>query len=176
MHAYLLQQLQWGNALAEVRNALATVFKSWTLELAAIAVALFTALAFVLVPVLTIPGNDLSFYFEITPWWTYAMLAFFSIGLGVLAAMQLYLLQQPVAVKEKVGGFAGVFSGVTSGLYATAACGACVSTLFSFLGAGTTLFLNVHRTPLLGVSVLVLATAIYYNARKVNKHCSECRI
>ncbi len=161
----------------DFKAALATVFSDHAYLLLGIASAFLAAVAFVYVPVATTPGSDFDFYLSIAPWWNYAILAVFAVGFGLMVPMQAYLWRNGRAKpKVKASGLAPLLSSALAGVYATAACAACVTTAFSFLGFGFTLFLLEYRLPLLALSVLMLAASVYYTARQIAGNCPECAV
>lgn len=165
------------NLLSETRAAVHTVFSDHQYVILGVGAAFFAAAAFVVVPVAAIPGNTVDYYFSVTPWWTYAFLALFTVGFGFLVPLQVYLLTHPSPRKrEKAKGLAPLLSSAVSGLYATAACAGCVSSLLSFAGVGGTLFLLEYRPQLLAASVALLGLSVYYAARRINKNCVACRV
>lgn len=127
----------FGTRWRKIQIAAAIVLLSPRRQLAAAVFSLLFAAAFLLIPVFTIPGNTLDFWLAIAPWWTYVFLAFYSVGMGVLAVMIHYVIRTGSSGVTA----AGAAPGFVSGLYSTAACGGCVAGAFSFLGSGTTLFL-----------------------------------
>ncbi len=141
------------------------------LALAAVFAVVF-AVAFLLVPVYTIPGNTLEFWLAIAPWWTYVFLAVYSLGMGLSAAMMAYVFQ--------FGGSATAAGGVVptllSGFYSTAACGSCLAGTFAFLGSGTTLFLAEHQYAFMTAGLFLTVASLYFLSKKVNKACESCRV
>jgi hypothetical protein len=167
----------FSGARADLMVAFGTVFAKEHYRLLAIGAAFAAAFAFIWVPVATTPGNDFAFYFRITPWWNYVFLLLFAAGFGFMLPMQVYLLRQKAPpAKEKAKGLAPVVSSALAGIYATAACAGCVTTVFSFFGFGGVLFLLEYRLPLLAVSLALLAASVYYTARQIAGHCPECAV
>ncbi len=163
------------NPLQEVRAALAVVFSSKKYFWLAIISGTVSMAFFVFASVYSVPGNTLDFYVQIFPWYGYLLLASFGFGFALLIPLQVYLFRNaPRMSKASSAGL--LFSNILTGVYTTAACAACVSTLFAFAGFGGVLFLTQYREPLIAVSVLALVASIYYSSKKVNDHCESCKI
>ncbi|MBI4361314.1 hypothetical protein HY572_06100 [Candidatus Micrarchaeota archaeon] len=161
-------------AWRSVRLALATVFLDETRQALAAGSAVLFAVLYVLVPVFTIPGNTLEFWLAIAPWWTYALLAAYSAGMGLLVAMMHYVLTQD---RHATGAAAaGLVPGFFSGLYSTAACAGCLAGVFSFLGSGATLFLLEHRDAFLLAGGGLTLSSLYFFSGKVNGACASCQV
>jgi hypothetical protein len=131
----------------------------------ALASALFFAVFFLVIPVLTIPGNSVEFWLAVTPWWGFLLLFFYSLSMGVLVAMMVHTLRQ--------GALAGlgVAPAFGSGVFSTVACAGCVGGVFSFLGAGTALFLSKYYFPLLFVGLGLTIHSVYSFSKRVNGVC-----
>ena len=160
----------------QLNESLKTIFKNKNyLYLLLILTALSFAL-YLIVPVYTIPGNDLLFWLKIMPWWGYPVLVLFSIALGLLFTMKIYEFRHSHSMLDKASDAGSIIAVIFAGLYTTAACAACISTFFAFIGAGGALFLNKYRDIALSLSVLITIFAIYFTARKINSKCDSCNI
>lgn len=129
---------------------------------------------YILIPVYTIPGNDLSFWLSIMPWWGYPIVFAFAVALGLLLTMKVYEFRHSHSVLSKAEDAGEIGAVIIAGLYTTAACGACISSLFAILGAGSALFLNQNRYAFMILSAIVTIVAIYFTARKINSKCNVC--
>ncbi len=162
--------------LSEVKSALEKVFAKPAYGVLALVSFAAVAVFSWLLPVYTIPGNDLAFWFEIAPWYSYAFLLVFSTAMALLIPMQVYVWRQRASLAQKGLGGAGLFSGVVSSVYSSAACAGCVTAFGAFLGGGATLFLLNYRTELVAVGVLLTLSSIYFTARTINKNCKACSV
>ena len=132
----------------------------------------------VLIPVWTIPGNDVRFQLSLlTPALWFIMVGL-SLGNGLLLAMQARIRKQRKAVsaKELRKGAITVGSLGATIFSSTIACAACYSALFSFLGLGTAAVLVRNRFWIAGLAFLITVFAIYNSSKALNGHCEECRI
>lgn len=127
-------------------------------------------------PVYAIPGNDLAFWFKITPWWAYALIIVFSFAIGLLFTMQMYIFKHPNSAIDKTKGVGSIIATILAGLYSTAVCIACVGSLFAFIGAGAILFLADHQNELILLSLFTTVMAIYFTSKKVNYNCEFCKM
>ena len=135
---------------------------------------LLSIVLYTLVPVYTIPGNDLQFWLSILTPSSYIVLFTFSIALGLLLAMKIYEFNHIHSAFEKTKNTGGIVAVILAGLYSTAACGACISSLFAFAGAGGALFLNKYRDAFMLFSIFITIFAIHLSAKNINSRCEEC--
>jgi hypothetical protein len=108
----------------------------------------------------------------------FSALAFLS---AVVISLQIKIFKVTKSQKGKragtalIGG-AGVVSGVSSSIFATATCGICLSALFNILGAGTILFLVDNRIYIVFGAFLLLVLSLYLSARRLRDGCDTCNI
>lgn len=139
--------------------------------------ALFTAafaVLFIFIPILTTPGNDFGYWLSIMPWWGYLLLAVFSAVMGLLLTMQLYIHDNRLRQANAVPGALSLASTFAAGIYSTAACVGCLTTLFTFAGFGGVLFFAAYRMQLIAASVVVALASLYYTSRRLNRNCESC--
>lgn len=132
--------------------------------------AVLSGVAYVLVPVVTIPGNSVELYFAISPWWNYLLLLLFSLGTGLLVALQAMRASNGARKFAAVG---KVIPAFIAGAYSTAACAGCIAAFGSLLGAGGALFLLNYRSELVTASVLLLVLSVYSSSKSVSR-CDSC--
>jgi hypothetical protein len=167
------------NPLKLITNATKTVLTQgrvyWFLFLCFIALAL---ILFVLVPVWSIPGNDVAFQlslFTIGNWTLFVILALL---IALLLTMQVFIFRRArnAAVKAKSLGSAavgatGAYAGVLGGVFATAACSWCVAAVFGFLGTGTVLFIAQNQFWAVLVAISIMLVSLYFTSKKVVSAC-----
>lgn len=133
---------------------------------------------FIVIPVFTIPGNDLRFYLTILRPIDYAIYALLSLVIAAVIMMQVYLFKQFRDYKKRlastVSGGVGTYSAVIGGLLATAACSSCIAGLLGFLGAGSVLFIAQNNVVVAVVALFISIFSLYMSSRKVNGHCQSC--
>ena|SRR3989338_6651630 len=162
--------------LNEIKSAANNLFADKKYFHVFLLVSFISAVLYIAVPVFAIPGNTLLFWLEIMPWWGYLVLLFFSFSLGLLTTMQIYLSSQRHTVSEASKGIANLVAVIISGLYSTAACAACITTVFAFLGSGVTFFINAHRWEFTGLSITFLLLSIYLASKRINDNCEDCKV
>ncbi|HLC47576.1 MAG TPA: hypothetical protein VJI13_00745 [Candidatus Norongarragalinales archaeon] len=166
------------DAHAEIMEALALTFLERGYALIGILAAAAMACLYVFLPITLVPGNSLGFFLEITPWW--GLLTIFMLAglMGILIAMQAYVIRNTKSkdAKEIGSGIGAFVSSIISGLFATASCAACVSVLFSFMGTAGIFFLLEHRIEITLFGFAMVTISIYLTARRINNHCEECKI
>lgn len=147
-------------------------YRAWFLPLALLIYA-----AYVLLPVWLIPGNSLRFQLQLFRAQDHVLFVALGLATALLVLMQVFLFRRTrgTARITAVGrGGVGVWSAVFGGLLATAACSSCIAAFLGFLGAGSTLFIVRHRTPVVLVAFAVVLTALLTTARRVQGYCEEC--
>lgn len=135
-----------------------------------------------LIPVKTIPGNEVSFQAQVFGYKDYLLFGWLALLSSLIITMHIYLFKRQRKIKASgtlksvaMGG-AGVFSGVVSSIFSTATCGICISALFSFLGAGTVFYLIDHRFYVVISSTGLLLLSLYFSSQRTNRVCDECMI
>lgn len=140
--------------------------------------AFFAFITFILIPIFTIPENDLRFYLTILRPIDYAIYAFLSLVIAAVIMMQVYLFKQSRDNKKRlastVQGGVGAYSAMLGGLLATAACSSCIAGLLGFLGVGSVLFVAQNNVAVAGVALLISLFSLYMSSRKVNGYCKRC--
>lgn len=135
---------------------------------------------FVLIPVKTIPGNDLMFQLSIFSTRDYILTTFLSILLSLFLAMQIFIFRGSANVKSRVstlgsGGTSG-FVAVVGSVFATAACSSCLFALFGFLGFNTLIFLLERQWYIVGGAIVLLLISLYFTSRKIDGICEVCDV
>lgn len=134
---------------------------------------------FILIPVITIPSNSLSFQLSIFRTQDYILMVSLALLVGISLALQIFIWQQnklaglsQSIVRGTTSGVAGIFGAVVG----TAACASCLASLFGLIGLGTgSVFFVLKNQPyfLIGAIGLMLIS-LYFSAKRVNKVCSSC--
>lgn len=143
----------------------------------ALAAASASALALffeIVLPVLTIPGNDIAFQLATLSPKGAVLTTAVSAGLGILIAMNVFLLRLKLDARAAGGSGATLGVGAFTGMFASAACPACVGTLFAFLGAPGVLFLVNYRYEIAFLGLAVILTSIWLTARSISGKCEGC--
>lgn len=143
--------------------------------------AVLTTLAlilFVLVPVWSVPGNDISFQLSLFTPQNWLLFAVISPLVALLLTMQVFIFRRAQNAKEKTKSLGGVASGVVGGyagilggVFATAACSWCVAAVFGFLGTGAVLFIAQNQFWAVLVAVGILLVSLYFASKKVINAC-----
>ena len=134
-----------------------------------IAVVLFGI--FVLIPVLTIPGNDLLFQLDVFTFKDYALLIFLAVFMSLMIAMQVFSYQVKKSAAKATSGTAAMVPGFTAALFGTASCSSCVAAIFGVFGIGTVLFLIQYQWYIVGFSFLLVGISIYFSSVSIEKRC-----
>ncbi|MBI2675171.1 MAG: hypothetical protein HYX24_01835 [Candidatus Aenigmarchaeota archaeon] len=165
----ILQQLSW---------ATAEVLKTRKYRTLAVAVAVAMLALYIMLPVVTIPGNDLALQLSATPPLGLFLMAVLAASMGLLIAMQLYIykLAKSRATVEAGKGVATGFTSVVSAVFSTATCTSCIAAIFPFLGSGAILFLVQHQWQMVSVTLGLVLLSLYFASRKVVRSCVSCGV
>lgn len=134
---------------------------------------------FIIIPVLTIPGNSTGFQLSIFRTRDYVLMVFLSLLVGLNIAFGLYNWQQKRSAKQieslaqgAVTGTLGIFGAVVG----TAACASCLASLFGLIGLGTgsLFFVLENQSYFLFGAIALMLVSLHFAARKVNRVCSSC--
>lgn len=134
---------------------------------------------FIVIPLITIPGNDLMFQLKIFRISDYFLMIFLAILVGLNLALQVYSFKQKRArniTQSVAGGAISGVSGIFGAIVGTAACASCLASLFGLVGLGTgSLFFVLKNQQLfLFGAITFMLISLYFAARKVNKVCISC--
>ncbi len=161
-------------------TAIKKVFSEKIYILVSLLFAAFMFSVLVLLPVGRF--NYKAFYYQVTglDGASLFIMGLFSIILGILISMQIYLIKKTHESKKKLFG-KGIISGFFSffaGIFGSAVCVACLSILFGFLGIGTITFLITYRTHFFVLSAVIALFSLYSASRGVIAHetCDVCKV
>lgn len=139
-----------------------------------------TIFLFVLIPVWTIPGNNLDFQLGIFSERDYILLSILSVLVSLFLIMQIFIFKNATLAKDKfkslgtvgIGGYVAVVGSV----FATTACSSCLFALFGFLGFSILIFLIERQWYIVSGAIILLIIALYFASRKVNGICDVCNM
>ena len=139
-------------------------------------VSLLMSALFILIPVWTVNGNTLAYQLKVFTIRDYVVLSILS-GLSALfITMQVYVMR----LKKRVEGVGRTLGGGLGALFAgiagTAFCASCLAPLFAIfgIGFGGVVFVLNYRWYFVVAIILLMLTAIYLTARKINRVCTSC--
>ena len=131
---------------------------------------------FTLIPVWTVAGNTLATQLKIFTTRDYGVLTLLSVLSALFITMQVYVMR----LRKQVEGVGRTLSGGLGALFAgiagTAFCASCLAPLFAVFGigfGGVVFVLNYRFYFVIAITLLML-TAIYLTARRINKVCVSC--
>lgn len=167
------------NPITLIFNASKTALaQSFVYRLLFLAFVIAALILLVLVPVWSVPGNDISFQlslFTFGNWILFLALAFL---IALLLTMQIFIFRRAKsnAVRARslgnaASGAAGAYAGILGGVFATAACSWCVAAVFGFLGTGTVLFIAQNQLWAVLVALGIMIVSLYFASKKVNNAC-----
>lgn len=134
---------------------------------------------YVFIPVFVVPGNDLKFFLQITPWWGFMIFILLGISVGLLITMQIYIFKnlRKISIRGTTGGTIAGFSSVISGVFSSATCASCVSTLFSFL-LPTAFILKTldYRWHISIGGFMLVLVSLFLTSKRIENECKYCKI
>ena len=134
---------------------------------------------YVFIPIFAVPGNSLQFFLAITPWWGFLIFFVLGLSVGLLITMQIYLFKslKNKPIKETATGITATFSSVISGVFTSATCASCVSTLFSFILTPTAIITTLnYRWQISSLGFLLVLTSLFLTSRKIQNKSKICKI
>lgn len=155
-------------------KALKEVFKQKINILILVVVSLIFFAAFVLIPVFSIPGNDIAFQLSLYAPLEFLTMAFLALLIGLILSLQVYALRKnkhcstpKTLAKSTTTGVTGIFAGVLG----TAACAACLIPLFTAIGLGTgsVFFVLENQIYFLAGTVAILLVSLYFALNQIIK-------
>ena len=162
-----------------IRTALKEVFFEKKSFLWAALVSIFFFFLYVYPPIFFTPSNSFSFFIKSTPLWAFVLLIALCVFMGILTAMHIFLWTKRRSVKAKtitaaVGASA---SSIMAGLFSSATCITCVSTVFSFiLPPAGIIFLFDYRWWITGAGTILVLMSIFTTSNHIVKGCTTCSV
>lgn len=130
---------------------------------------------FLMIPVWTVPGNDLAFQLEIYRARDFLLLSVLAILAALTIVMNVFVLRlQRNAARGAVGssGLSGV-GAMVAAVMAPASCVSCLSTIFGFLGFGTILTILSYRWIVVTISIALVLISLWLTARRMERACAR---
>ena len=149
---------------------------TWLSVFVVLSLAMFALMFYI--PILSIPGNSIRFQIELFGYKDFLFLILLSALSALVVTMNLKILSSRFSKRAFGGtmlGGVGVLSGLASSLFATATCGMCVLSLFSFLGAGFVFTLVDNRSYIVLGTTAFLILSLYFSSKRLNNHCEICK-
>lgn len=133
-------------------------------------------LAYILIPVLSIPGNTILFQLSIWKLKDYAVIIPLSFLVSLMITMQVYSFKQKREnrLKETGKSVVGGYSGIVAGVFGTASCSSCVAAIFGFLGTGSVFFLIKYQWYVVTISIILVLLSLYLSSMNIQKNCKAC--
>lgn len=164
------------NFLTVLLSGIQEPFRSVHHTVVFVVLVLTMLVLFTLIPVWTVAGNTLATQLKIFTSRDYTVLVILS-GLSALfITMQVYVMKLRKKVEDVGRTVGGGLGALFAGIVGTAFCASCLAPLFAIFGigfGGVVFVLNYRFYFVVGITLLML-TAIYLTARKINKVCTSC--
>lgn len=148
--------------------------KNYLLLFAMLAVLFF--FIYVLIPVFTVPGNDLIFQLKAFTLKDYFLIIPFSLVTGLMLTTQIYSFKKyKMLAKEAGTGMLGSSSGFIAGMFGSATCVSCISALFGFLGIGSVIFLVNNRWWIVSIGMALVLLSLFFTSKRI-VNCETCNV
>jgi len=168
------------DVFVQTYSAIMVVIKKWNYALLVFIAAMLFFGLFILIPVITIPGNSFQFQLSIFGTRDYVLMAFLAVLVGLNFALQIYSFaqrnKQQKFSQPAMGGIAAGVSGVFGAVVGTAACASCLASLFGLIGLGTgsVFFVLQNQSYFLIGTIVLMLVLLYFGARRVKRICDSC--
>lgn len=129
---------------------------------------------FITLPVLTIPGNTLSYQLSLFRIQDYALMVILALLIGLNVTLRIYAMRQKDALVSSVQGSFSGLAATFAAIVGTATCSSCLASLFLLLGLGTgaAFFVLEHQTIFLAGAILLVLASLYFSLQKAVGLCS----
>lgn len=162
-----------------ILHALQKVFvkKSSFLVMFGVALLMFSVL--ILVPVGRL--SLIAFYYQVVGLDVFSLInmVFFSLILGTLLAMNVYLVMKKMEGHKRIGSnFLSFIASFFAGIFGSSVCVACLTVFLGFLGLPTIAFLVTYRKQFFILTAAVALIQLYIISRAIMKYdtCNACKI
>lgn len=157
-----------------LRNAFKTVFANKNYYYILIISAIIFQFINMAIPITFTPGHSISFFFEITEWHQWLVMITFSILMGIIVSLQVYVWKNLKGenLKKKLGtGAPAIFSFLVS----AATCLACsVSLLTLILPVAGMIFIVQYLWYVITIGIILALLSIYMTSYIIIHHCERC--
>ena len=164
------------NLLTTIISGIRKSLEGMKYKLLFVGISLFVFFLFVLIPTVSVPGNDFFYQLSLFSPLDFSVTVFLSILYALFVTMQIYVMRHKGKIRDigtTVGGGVGaIFAGVAG----TAFCASCLAPLFALfgIGFGGVLFILEYRFYFVTAIITLMLIAIYLTARKINNVCNSC--
>lgn len=140
--------------------------------------SILTFMLFVMIPVLLIPGNDITFQLSIMPVGDFVVLIVLSILTAISILFSLYIVRRKKEEQVNQVGVVTATGGISiiSSFLGTVTCISCASTIIGFAGVGTVTFALKYRFLPASISLLLMLVSLYFNSKKILYLCDSCHV
>ena len=168
---------KYGFEMRTTLRASASVFQKSSYRAISVSGALVFFGVYLLVPVWLVPGNTLAFELSRMTALGYALLATLALMTGVLLSFELFAFRRSRTQGLRAAGESGIglIASLTGGVLAAASCGCGIGILLGVLGlGGGALFVAANQSGIIAVMLVVVATGLYFSARRAAGLCVTC--
>ncbi len=160
------------------------VQNGWFLGIGVVIILTFFIIL-IMVPVLSIPGNDFAFQISLFGIQDFSIMFLLSLLSGLVITMQMYIWNTNRTMKKKQSTTVAVvktggtsIAAIIAAISSTAACSACLTFVLGLmgLGFGTSLFILENQIYFLIGSLLLMLVSLYFTAKRMMGICEACEV
>jgi len=162
-----------------IPQTMQTVFSSWKYKAFWFVGSLVFLGVYVLIPVLLVSGNSVTFEFSQAGVFDYVLLVALATATALLMSFELFAFRRSRAQGLPIFGESGVgiVASITGGVLAAASCGCGIGILLGVLGlGGATFFVSEHQMLLVGAMLGLVLVGLYFSARRAAGICATCTV
>lgn len=142
-----------------------------------LAIGLFVAMF--LLPVWSVPGNDVAFQAKLFTAYDYIVMVVFAVLSALLFLFHAHIIRAHLRARRRatnsiMEGLLGIFAGFVSALFASATCVFCLGAFVGLLGFSAITILLSWRWYVVVVAAIILVLSLYLAARRINRGCEVC--
>jgi hypothetical protein len=125
---------------------------------------------FISIPVLFIPGNSISYYFSIEPWWGFALLGILSAEISFILTKRIFVALEKRKLEK--GFVKDSIAIIGSILPSVLACPILAVTVLSFIFPITTVWTLVGlQWYIIGATTFLMSFVVAYRIKKIHNIC-----
>jgi len=176
----MTKHIKTPNVFLSIVRTSVSIFREPLYAGLALAGAVLFLVIYIFIPIWLVPGNSLAYTLAQASFLSYLLLTVLALMTGMLLSFEVFAFRRSrtQALGKVAGeGGAGFVASLIGGVLAAASCGCGIGILLGVLGlGGATLFVIANQTLISVVMIGVVATGLYFSARRVAGVCATCHV
>ncbi len=160
-------------------SAIKTTLSTWKYQIALMVLFMLFIVLYISIPVMTIPGNTLTFQLSLYTFGDYALFISISTLTSLLVLMHFFSFHHSHTYDKSAirGSGVSIFSGILAGMFAGVTCVPCAIGFFGIFGTAESVFIiSTYQYYFIAGTMLFVLLGIYYASRRVMGYCKTCDI